>query len=739
MRITPLIMIPLLASSLAVAEDWVAAEQLPPAIAQRISPACYGGFLETYTATESDGITFSGDQSRYQLGQGQYQLTGDALITQGNQQVQADQIEFNTNRGIGQLAGDFTLREPGLWVAGETASIDDQGAYRASDGRFVIYQSQLHGTAASYLQTPDGKIYLRQVRLSRCQPGNELWQVGASRLTVNRQANRAQAFNAWINVAGVPVFWSPFFSFPLTDERASGLLTPTIKFSDGLLPSSYQQPLYLNLAPNYDATATYYWYRDIGQRGQLEARYLTQSQRGQWVVDGFSSPDGNQRWHWQFDHQGQLNEQLELTIAASDASDPQWPTDFANEDDPKRYYDQYARLGWQSGPAQLSILYDRDEPAGEDVADNRYRRWPQLNGQYRTRLWQTKLVGDSELTFFRRADSQATRLANRFSASRQWHQQSLPGSLTLSGDMIRHWPNQTASWVPTLTAQQGVRLATNPDNRWQLSAYPSVRYQHTPLVASQAEHPVLDLGNRDDPYAASGRFSGKDAIGDRQQLVFGLGQSLRYQGKQVATWSVRQGLQLAQERLVLQNDELSIAPLNDTWQPTLGPLSLTSQLTPSAPWQFDARLNYDYQDGYQYDSTKLAAQYQRGARFVNLDYQHQATTQAFAEQSLVLASQFRLTPTLGGILASKWHNDDGQTANLAATKLIIGGEWDSCCTHVRAVYQTDIGEADTSPEASLDDGFFIELRLKGVAAHTDGIDQLLQQFNGYRGRLFRFQ
>ena len=88
------------------------------------------------------------------------------------------------------------------------------------------------------------------------------------------------ARNAVLRVGKVPVLYVPWVMFPIDDRRRTGLLFPAAGNSDrnGF---EYKQPIYLNLAPNYDATITP---RIMSERGAMlasEFRYLHEDGRRQ--------------------------------------------------------------------------------------------------------------------------------------------------------------------------------------------------------------------------------------------------------------------------------------------------------------------------------------------------------------------------------------------------------------------------------------------------------------------------
>ena len=71
----------------------------------------------------------------------------------------------------------------------------------------------------------------------------------------------------------IPIFYTPFMSYPLTDKRQSGILTPSFG-SAGDSGTSLSVPYYFNLAENYDATVELTSMSDRGVMFDNELRYL---------------------------------------------------------------------------------------------------------------------------------------------------------------------------------------------------------------------------------------------------------------------------------------------------------------------------------------------------------------------------------------------------------------------------------------------------------------------------------
>ena len=83
---------------------------------------------------------------------------------------------------------------------------------------------------------------------------------------------------------GVPILYAPYLSFPISDARKSGLLTPEIG-SAGRSGNEIRLPYYWNIAPNYDATITPRLLTSRGLQLETQFRYLTPNDAGVLTAD----------------------------------------------------------------------------------------------------------------------------------------------------------------------------------------------------------------------------------------------------------------------------------------------------------------------------------------------------------------------------------------------------------------------------------------------------------------------
>jgi LPS-assembly protein len=179
-----------------------------------------------------------------------------------------------------------------------------------------------------------------------------LWQVRAAKIIENQQTHIVYYEDAWLEVAGVPVAYIPYFSAPdPTVTRQSGLLAPS--FSHGTyIGTGVRVPYFLDLAPNYDLTLTPSYFSSQG--AMLDAEWRQRLDNGQYNVrvTGIDQQNaslfppspydsGDRRWRGSVESKGEfyLNEKWKWGWDITAMSDPFYLNDYKIRDtDPTRYY-----------------------------------------------------------------------------------------------------------------------------------------------------------------------------------------------------------------------------------------------------------------------------------------------------------------------------------------------------------------------------------------------------------------
>ncbi|MCL6620195.1 MAG: LPS assembly protein LptD [Thermomonas hydrothermalis] len=300
--------------------------------------------------TEIDGDLLSGTSANPVF-------RGNVTMRHGDQFMGADQLTFDKAAGRYQAEGSVRFQANGLRLRAARAEGDQNSdTHTIQDLQYQLLQRRGNGKADSLnLSSQTGS--LRGATYSTCPPQARHWELKAQRIDVNNSTGWARAYGARLHVGNVPVLYLPFFMFPTDERRRSGLLLPSISNS-GRNGLDWAQPIYLNLAPNYDATLTP---RIMTSRGSLlmgQFRYLHEQGRG--ILEALWMPQDRlrdrSRGSVSYDGVENLSEHWQARTQLAWISDPRYLEDFSGSLNGLSYTTTYSSTGlygighgWRAG------------------------------------------------------------------------------------------------------------------------------------------------------------------------------------------------------------------------------------------------------------------------------------------------------------------------------------------------------------------------------------------------------
>jgi LPS-assembly protein len=204
-------------------------------------------------------LLFSADDLNYDAKLHVVLARGNVEISQNGRTLFADVISYNENANTVVASGHVMLVESsGDTVFGSYVELTDD----LRDG-FIkdirVLMADRSRAAANYGRRIDGNwTELSRGVYSPCdicikdptKPPS--WQLKAERIDHNQSDKTITYHDAWLQIHGVPVFYTPYLSTPdPTVKRRSGFLAPTIE-SSGQLGLHSSIPYYWDIAPDKD-------------------------------------------------------------------------------------------------------------------------------------------------------------------------------------------------------------------------------------------------------------------------------------------------------------------------------------------------------------------------------------------------------------------------------------------------------------------------------------------------------
>ncbi|PCI32713.1 MAG: hypothetical protein COB54_06355 [Alphaproteobacteria bacterium] len=205
-------------------------------------------------------INFSAENVVYDSAKDRVIATGDVNLYQGRNVLKADKVIFNRKTHEVKATGNISIRDGNgnIMFLDETILTDG-----FKDGFIrnirVLFADDGHLIAQEGRRT-DGKTTFKRAAYSPCKTCNRdgerkpLWQIRAAAITHDENDKVIRYKNVILEVAGVPILYTPYFSHPdPTVHSASGFLTPEFSTSSEL-GLNVTIPYYFSLAPDKDLT-----------------------------------------------------------------------------------------------------------------------------------------------------------------------------------------------------------------------------------------------------------------------------------------------------------------------------------------------------------------------------------------------------------------------------------------------------------------------------------------------------
>ena len=699
------------------------------------------------------------NQSDLEVSAGDSDITDDTLyfsddvtVSQGYRTLKAQEVIIDRVEQTVSAEGPIEVREPGIVMYGDRITYDSLSERASlSDAEFVMYEEQLYGIAERVTRDANGSLEIEDGQLTFCAPTDPSWLVTAETLRVDPTTNTGEAWGARIDIKGVPVAYLPWVQFPLNDRRKTGLLFPDIS-SDTRGGLDITAPIYLNLAPNYDATYSPRLIQDRGLVHQLNTRFLGK-RTGFWDVSGTylrdddldASDSDNNRWLVNVQQSSDPSARLRTSIDFTKVSDNEYLRDLENNTLSAQRQTallQRARVDWLADSWLFGLEAQQFQSIAEDLSDN-YRRLPQISAVWRG----DAKIGPLEPLLKLQAANFDTEL-EKVKGQRVYQEVGVTLPLTrdygfLNSSLMHRSiqyrlkapdNNQTrsesvSSWLGRIEGGLEFERST------ELFGLPFTqtlepRFQY--LYAGYDDHagiPDFDSAELTFSYRQlfrNTRFSGYDRLADANQLSVGLTSRLidTATGKERVSASFGQVINFRDQRVRLKESDAALTDEGSA-------LAFALNVRTSERWSIHSNLLFD-----SYEEKLDAANIRVGFRpskdaIINLGYTLREPPASFAARPVTeqinTSAYMPINDNWSAFGAVRYSLEIG-----SSVEDMIGVEYDGCCWRVRLIYMSyldalrDVDVFIPEPELTRDRAFQFQFVLKGLGGFGNRVDNLMQ-------------
>ena len=245
------------------------------------------GVNDVETVAEGDAVmmragdTLSGERITYRVADDEVEAIGNVKLASPDTSISGPRMRLRMEEGTGEFESPaYVIRreqkevpEPALTLTGLPAASAGGKAF-ATTGKMISQPPVIGRGEATRLEFRGEDQYrLQNASYSTCAPGRRDWELVVDELDLDYNEEVGKGRGAVVRFMDVPIFYSPWMSFSLNNDKKSGFLPPTIGTSSksGLEVTA---PYFWNIAPDMDATISP---RAMSRRGlqvNTEFRYL---------------------------------------------------------------------------------------------------------------------------------------------------------------------------------------------------------------------------------------------------------------------------------------------------------------------------------------------------------------------------------------------------------------------------------------------------------------------------------
>ncbi|MEC8632994.1 MAG: LPS-assembly protein LptD [Pseudomonadota bacterium] len=679
-------------------------------------------------------------------------FSDDVTVSQGYRTLKAQEVIIDRVEQTVSAQGPIEVREPGIVMYGDQITYNSVSE-RATliDAEFVLYEQQLYGIAESVIRDANGSLEIEDGQLTFCAPTDPSWLVSAETLNIDPNTNTGEAWGARIDIKGVPVAYLPWVQFPLNDRRKTGLLFPDIS-SDTRGGLDVTVPIYMHLAPNYDATYSPRLIQDRGFVHQLNTRFLGR-RTGFWDISGtylrdneLNVPgDGNNRWLVNVRQSSDPSARLRTSIDFSKVSDNEYLRDLENNTLSAQRQTallQRARVDWLADNWLFGLEAQQFQSIADDLIDN-YKRLPQVSVIWRgdAKLGPLEpLIKLKAANFDTDLDEvKGQRIYQEFGINlpitrnygflntslmhrRIQYRLKTPDSKQTRSESVSSWLGRVEGRLEFERDVEFFGLSVTQ------TLEPRVQY----LFAGYDDHagiPDFDSAELTFSYRQlfrNTRFSGYDRLADANQLSLGVTSRLidARTGKERVSISLGQVINFSDQLVRLKESD---AALTDEGSALAFALSMTA----SERWRIDSNLLFDSAKA-EADAANIRVSYRPNKdAVVNLGYTLRDPPASFAARPITeqinTSAYIPINDNWAAFGALRYSLEIG-----SSVEDMIGVEYDGCCWRVRLIYMSyldalrDVDVFIAEPELTRDRAFQFQFILKGLGGFGNRIDNLMQ-------------
>jgi len=668
-------------------------------------------------------------------------LKGAAELRQGANVVKGDALHYDQDTDMAAAYGHVVVSQSGTVFTGPEAHLRveaNEGFMPAPKYHFTITGGSGSAQRADLLDNERSVLTNGTYTACQCST-NPAWYIKGSEFDFDTGADEGVAHNAVLYFQNVPIFASPWMSFPLSGDRRSGVLPPTFSVSS---TNGYEiaVPYYFNIAPNRDLTLTPELISKRGLFTEAAYRYLSANYSGS-ITATFLPDDAitkTNRYALFIQHNQNFGNGFGGYIYFNKVSDNTYPEDLqspANQflNGTQLLYQQEAGLTYNNGPWSVLARVQHWQTLAPSAPP--YGREPELSVNYaKYNVGGFDFGAGADYSRFRVTADDMTE-GDRFvfnpylsyslmgpgyfvTPKVQWHFASYDLSNIGSGAPVGQ-PKDFTESVPTFSFDSGLVFERNMHlfgRDYIQTLEPRLYYVYTPY-RDQTFAPLFDTAESDFGLAeifTPNTFVGDDRIADANRITAAL--TTRFLDP--ATGDERARFVIAQQ-YYFQDQRVTLTPEETPTQATHSDLIAGASFKLGAGFASETAFQYNA-DNEQLEKASVGFGYSAGPnRVLNVSYRYtraNTTLDYTPINQILISTQWPFSHRVYAVGRINYDLNGHQVVDG-----LLGMQYDADCWVLGVGVQRYANGINTTGGPASSTRFLMQLTLKGLSNVDNGL------------------
>ncbi len=221
----------------------------------------------------TDPLNIAADHVEYISSESMYIAEGAVSIDLGNSSLKADTIKLNNKTYDAVATGNAIYEDSDTVIKSEKIELNLKTKLGTIYNGSIFYKKDNYHIESGQIEKISEKtFFLKEASITTCDTEPPSWKIKGNNITL-KQHKSLSAWNTRIYARDVPFLYIPYYWFPLTQKRQTGLTNPVFGYSDER-GNFYKQGLFWAISQNQDATLYIDYYSEKGYAEGLDYRYV---------------------------------------------------------------------------------------------------------------------------------------------------------------------------------------------------------------------------------------------------------------------------------------------------------------------------------------------------------------------------------------------------------------------------------------------------------------------------------